>query len=53
MHICVAGAETTSKTLTFGVMYMLLNPAVQDKVQKEIDSVVSPSEPITMSFKSQ
>jgi len=33
----VAGAETTSNTLEFAMLYMVLNPRVQEKVQAEID----------------
>ena len=35
-----AGSETTSTTLTWCVLYMLLFPGVQEKVQQEIDRVV-------------
>jgi len=33
-------SETTANTLDFAILYMLLNPAVQAKVQQEIDTVV-------------
>jgi len=39
----VAGAETTSNTLEFAMLYMILNPDVQTKVQAEIDEVVGQS----------
>ena len=35
-----AGTETTSTTLRWAVKYMMANPDIQDRVQKEIDSVV-------------
>ena len=34
----VAGSETTSTTLTWAVMYMVLYPIVQQKCQEEIDA---------------
>lgn len=53
MFYHVAGAETTSKTLAFGVLYMLLNPKIQDQVHQEIVSIVEDDEPITTSLKPQ
>ena len=35
-----AGTETTSTTLRWAVQYMMTHPEIQDRVQKEIDSVV-------------
>ena len=35
-----AGTETTSTTLRWAVQYMMIHPEVQDRVQKEINSVV-------------
>ena len=35
-----AGAETTSTTLKWALLYMVINPEVQSKVQKELDSVL-------------
>lgn len=44
LAICVdlfmAGSETTSKSIGFGFLYLLLNPDVQKKAQEEIDLVV-------------
>ncbi|XP_047115409.1 probable cytochrome P450 303a1 [Schistocerca piceifrons] len=40
MDMFMAGSETTSKSLGFGFLYLLLYPEVQRKAQKEIDAVV-------------
>ncbi|XP_021960029.1 methyl farnesoate epoxidase [Folsomia candida] len=39
----LAGTETTSSTMEFAFVYMILYPEVQRKVQIEIDQVVDPS----------
>lgn len=39
----MAGSETTSNTMEFAILYMILNPDVQAKVQEEIDAVVGTS----------
>lgn len=40
MDMFMAGSETTSNTLSFGFLYLILNPSVQRKAQEEIDRVV-------------
>ncbi|KAG8238123.1 hypothetical protein J437_LFUL012737 [Ladona fulva] len=35
-----AGYDTTFNTITFSILFMILNPGVQLKVQEELDSVV-------------
>lgn len=35
-----AGAESVSNTLSFSLLYSVLNPEVQRKVQNELDDVV-------------
>jgi cytochrome P450 len=35
-----AGAESTSNTIAFAILYMILYPDVQVKVQTELDNVV-------------
>jgi cytochrome P450 len=40
LDLFAAGSETTSSTLEFALLYMILNPKVQEKVQEEIDRVV-------------
>ena len=41
----VAGTETTSTTLRWGLLYMITNPQVQKKVQEEIDDVLGQRPP--------
>ena len=43
MDLFMAGSETTSNTMEFALLYMILFPDVQKKVQEEIDSVVGTS----------
>uniref|UniRef100_A0A3Q3SLV5 Cytochrome P450 2J2-like n=1 Tax=Mastacembelus armatus TaxID=205130 RepID=A0A3Q3SLV5_9TELE len=38
-----AGAETTTTTLHWGLLYMILYPDIQERVQAEIDTVVGSS----------
>ena len=40
VDLFVAGSETTSTTLTWAVLYMVRNPEIQLKVQKELDSAI-------------
>ncbi|XP_046394970.1 methyl farnesoate epoxidase-like [Ischnura elegans] len=35
-----AGYDTTFNTIVFSILYMILNPGVQKKVQEELDSVI-------------
>jgi cytochrome P450 len=39
----VAGADTTSVTLSWAMLYLLHNPDVEKKVQEELDLVVGRS----------
>ncbi|KAJ1173566.1 hypothetical protein NDU88_005397 [Pleurodeles waltl] len=43
-----AGTETTSTTLRFGLLYMILYPDIQRRVQKEIDQVIGRERKPTM-----
>lgn len=45
IDIFIAGAETTSYTLGFALLYMMDNPHVQAKVQTEIDQVLQGRQP--------
>jgi cytochrome P450 len=38
--IFVAGSETTSHTLGFALLFMIIHPHIQNKVQEEIDEVL-------------
>ncbi|NXN05336.1 CP2J2 protein, partial [Sylvia borin] len=40
----LGGSETSSTTLYWGLLYMVVNPDVQAKVQKELDVVLGPSQ---------
>ncbi|NXR98955.1 CP2J2 protein, partial [Oxylabes madagascariensis] len=39
----LGGSETSSTTLNWGLLYMVTNPDIQEKVQKELDAVLGPS----------
>ncbi|NXB07328.1 CP2D3 protein, partial [Cnemophilus loriae] len=43
-----AGSETTSTTLRWALLYMLLHPEIQSKVQAEIDKVIGRERAATM-----
>uniref|UniRef100_A0A8D0GK87 Cytochrome P450 family 2 subfamily D member 113 n=1 Tax=Sphenodon punctatus TaxID=8508 RepID=A0A8D0GK87_SPHPU len=52
LHIALdmfaAGTETSSTTLRWGLIYMVLYPDIQKKAQKEIDNVIGRDRPPTM-----
>jgi cytochrome P450 len=48
LDLFMAGSETTSSTLGFAVLYMLLHPQVQCRAQDELDSVVGRSNQPTL-----
>ncbi|XP_033019313.1 transcription factor 20 isoform X5 [Lacerta agilis] len=43
-----AGTETTTTTLRWGLLYMILYPDIQSKVQEEIDAVIGRNRPATI-----
>lgn len=53
MDMFMAGSETTSKSLGFGFLYMLLYPEVQYKAQEEIDRVIGTERPPTLNDRPQ
>ncbi|KAG7228949.1 hypothetical protein INR49_008727 [Caranx melampygus] len=48
LDLFLAGSETTSKTLQWGLIYLIKNPHIQDKVQAEIDRVIGQTRHPTM-----
>ncbi|XP_044800844.2 cytochrome P450 2J2 isoform X2 [Bubalus bubalis] len=44
LDLFLAGTETTSTTLRWGLLFMALNPEIQEKVQAEIDSMLGQSQ---------
>ncbi|XP_019936551.1 cytochrome P450 2J2-like isoform X1 [Paralichthys olivaceus] len=48
LDLFLAGSETTSKTLQWGLIYLIKNPHIQEKVQAEIDGVIGQSRQPTM-----
>ncbi|KAM9849269.1 LOW QUALITY PROTEIN: uncharacterized protein ACBR49_008525 [Aulostomus maculatus] len=48
LDLFLAGSETSSKTLQWGLIYLIKNPQIQDKVQAEIDGVIGATRRPTM-----
>ncbi|KAH7706713.1 Protein CYP-33C9 [Aphelenchoides avenae] len=48
-----AGQETTSTTLRFAVLFLMLDVDAQEKLQAELDSVVGPGERVSMAHKAK
>ncbi|XP_063162386.1 cytochrome P450 2J2-like [Candoia aspera] len=47
VDLLIGGAETSSTTLYWGLLYLLKNPDVQEKIHHEIDTVLGHSQMIT------
>uniref|UniRef100_A0A8C3Q999 Uncharacterized protein n=1 Tax=Geospiza parvula TaxID=87175 RepID=A0A8C3Q999_GEOPR len=48
LDLFTAGSETTSSSLQWALLYMLLHPEIQSKVQAEIDKVIGRERPPSM-----
>uniref|UniRef100_A0A3B4B3G7 Uncharacterized protein n=1 Tax=Periophthalmus magnuspinnatus TaxID=409849 RepID=A0A3B4B3G7_9GOBI len=48
LDLFLAGTETTSKTLQWGLIHLINNPHIQEKVHAEIDKVIGQSRQPTM-----
>jgi len=51
MDLFVAGSDTTTITLRFALLYLILFPEVQRKVQEELDQVVGSNRPVSLTDK--
>lgn len=49
LDLFIAGSETTSKSLAFAFLYLVLSPRVQEKAQEEIDLVIGRDRPPVLS----
>uniref|UniRef100_A0A8C5UA33 Cytochrome P450 2J2-like n=1 Tax=Malurus cyaneus samueli TaxID=2593467 RepID=A0A8C5UA33_9PASS len=47
VDLLLGGTETTSTTLLWALLYMVQYPEIQEKVQREIDAVLEPSDLIS------
>ncbi|CAH1266085.1 CYP2D6 [Branchiostoma lanceolatum] len=52
-QLFLAGTDTTATTLHWAVLFMILHPDIQQKVQQEIDSVLGPNQVPSMEHRSQ
>ncbi|XP_066283597.1 cytochrome P450 2U1-like [Branchiostoma lanceolatum] len=53
MDLFLAGTETTSTTLRWALLYMILHPDIQDRVRREIDSVIGQNRDPSMAHRTQ
>ena len=47
VDLLIAGSETTSTTLNWAMLYMVMNPEVQENVRKELDEITGRSRALT------
>ncbi|XP_035676719.1 cytochrome P450 2D28-like [Branchiostoma floridae] len=52
-QVFLAGTDTTATTLHWAVLFMILHPDIQQKVQQEIDSVLGPNQDPSMEHRSK
>jgi cytochrome P450 family 2 subfamily J len=53
MDLFVAGSDTTTITLRFALLYLVLHPDVQVKVQQELDRIVGHDRSVSLQDKDQ
>lgn len=53
LDMFIAGSETTTNTLDFALLNMVLHPDIQTRVQEQIDSVLSPNEKPSYALKAK
>ncbi len=53
VDLFIAGSETTSTTLNWAMLFMILNPEIQEKVHEELDKVVGRSRAPTYADKAE
>ncbi|XP_041862602.1 cytochrome P450 2J2-like [Melanotaenia boesemani] len=49
LDLFIAGTETTTITLLWGLLYLMYYPDIQERVQAEIDAVIGSSRQVSMS----
>lgn len=53
LDIFQAGTETTSNLLSWTILFLILNPHVQEKLHEEISRMVPKGEPISLAYKNR
>lgn len=47
LDLFIGGSQTTSNTIDFGILMMLLHPDIQKKAQEHIDAVLDKEKVLT------